>query len=91
VYAFPGSPQSPFGRPQAAKLPDIRQTLWTFRRDGVEWSGELVFRVECYGWEARVRRNQSFGVALHTLDAVVFLRGSRAIVANPRPSLSSID
>jgi hypothetical protein len=45
---------TPFGKPQAAKSPDIREALWAFRQDGVEWSGELVFRGESYGWEARV-------------------------------------
>jgi hypothetical protein len=45
---------TPFGRPHTPKRQDIRETLWRFRRSGVEWSGELVFRGESYGWEARV-------------------------------------
>jgi hypothetical protein len=30
--------------------------LWTLRRDHVDWSCELLFRGESYGWEARILR-----------------------------------
>jgi hypothetical protein len=45
---------TPFGKPSASKPRAIGEPLWTLRRDGVEWSCELVFRGESYGWEARV-------------------------------------
>src|SRR6476620_10228437 len=45
---------TPFGKPQAARPRDPGEGLWTLRRDGVEWSCELLFRGESYGWEARV-------------------------------------
>jgi hypothetical protein len=45
---------TPFGKSQAARALDPREHLWTLRRDNVEWSCELVFRGESYGWEARV-------------------------------------
>jgi hypothetical protein len=47
---------TPFGQPQPARPRDPGEVLWTFRREGVEWSCELVFRGESYGWEARVLR-----------------------------------
>jgi hypothetical protein len=45
---------TPFGTRQAPRALDPRENLWTVRRDHVEWSCELVFRGESYGWEARV-------------------------------------
>ena len=45
---------TPFGKPQAARPRDPGEVLWTLRREGVDWSCELVFRGESYGWEARV-------------------------------------
>jgi hypothetical protein len=49
---------TPFGKPRPLKPPDTRETLWTCRRDGVDWSCELLFRGESYGWEARVLRDR---------------------------------
>jgi len=45
---------TPFGKPQPARRRDPAEVLWTFRREGVEWSCDLVFRGESYGGEARV-------------------------------------
>jgi len=45
---------TPSGKHQAPRALDPRKSLWTLWRDGVEWSCELVFRGESYGWEARV-------------------------------------
>ena len=45
---------TPFGKPQPARPRDPGEVLRTFRREGVEWSCELLFRGESYGWEARV-------------------------------------
>src|SRR6476660_4397440 len=45
---------TPFGKPRAPKSRDVGEPLWRFREEGVEWSCELLFRGESYGWEARV-------------------------------------
>jgi hypothetical protein len=48
---------TPFGKPQRPRRRDPSEVLWTLRREHVDWSCELVFRGESYGWEARVLRN----------------------------------
>jgi hypothetical protein len=48
---------TPFGKPQPERPRDPGEVLWTLRRDHVDWSCELVFRGESYGWEARVLRS----------------------------------
>jgi hypothetical protein len=45
---------TPFGKRRAPRMLDPREELWALRRDHIEWSCELVFRGESYGWEARV-------------------------------------
>jgi hypothetical protein len=48
---------TPFGKRQGPQALDPRETLWILRHDHVDWSCELVFRGESYGWEARVVSN----------------------------------
>jgi hypothetical protein len=45
---------TPFGEQHAPKPRDVGELLWALRKDSVEWSCELLFRGESYGWEARV-------------------------------------
>ena len=48
---------TPFGKGPAPRRRDPADIIWTLRREGVDWTGELVFRGESYGWEARVLRS----------------------------------
>ena len=48
---------TPFGKPQPGRPRDPGEVLWMFRREGVDWSCELVVRGENYGWEGRVLRS----------------------------------
>jgi hypothetical protein len=45
---------TPFGKRQAPRALDPRESLWTLRHDNVDWSCELVFRGESNGWEVGV-------------------------------------
>jgi hypothetical protein len=49
---------TPFGKRQAPRPRDPADVIRTLRREGVEWTGELVFRGESYGWESRVLRDR---------------------------------
>jgi len=44
------------GKRPAPRPRDPADVVWTLRREGMDWTGELVFRDETYGWEARVLR-----------------------------------
>jgi len=39
---------TPFGKPQPPRPRDPGEVLWTFKREGVHWSCELLFRGESY-------------------------------------------
>jgi hypothetical protein len=39
---------TPFGKPRAPKSRDVGEPLWRFREEGVEWSCELLFRVDSF-------------------------------------------
>jgi hypothetical protein len=54
---------TPFGKPQAPRPCQPGEIVWTLRREHVDWSCELLFRGESYGWEARVLRSGELSVS----------------------------
>jgi hypothetical protein len=50
----------PFGKRPSPKPQVPGETIWTVTHDHVEWSCELRFHGEDYGWDARILRAGDF-------------------------------